>query len=66
MYEKIYLSPMNLFLCFMIVLWLIFIGTLLPFTILIRKYKKDTTRRANIKVAKKVSKKEKVSKKNAT
>jgi len=44
----------------------IFIATLLPFTILIRKYKKDTIRRANKKVAKKVAKKEKVSKKNAT
>jgi hypothetical protein len=35
----------------------IFIATLLPFTILIRKYKKDTIRRANKKVAKKVAKK---------
>lgn len=50
----------------MILQLVIFFVILLPFTILIRIYKKDTIRRANKKVAKKVAKKEKVSKKNAT
>ena len=57
---------MNLFLCFMIVLWLIFIGTLVLFIVLIRKYKEYTTRRADIKVPTRVSKKERVPKKNGT